>query len=288
MNIPFLYSAESTQLLITSETTELCDSHRNFFALKPQPDHRESYPGGRLPTFMPETRAQAKNAKTQRAGPLKPDQVSKKNSGDVVAQDQSHPETEGTLSKFTITTLTGDLTIDPPDNAVLTHSVNCAGEWGSGVALALARALPAAYGVYADHCKEHEANALLGSCLLIPPQDFDVSSRNRKADFPDRPRWWVACLFTSESYGKKTKSKPGKSSPKEITADTKLALLDLRLQLENCQQESNAGKPRPDPKELWACKFNSGSFGVKWEKTVKVIEEVFEGWDGKMKVACPG
>lgn len=43
----------------------------------------------------------------------------------------------------------------------------------------------------------------------------------------------------------------------------------------------------PDVNQLWACKFNSGFFGVAWEATVKVIEEVFHGWDGEMKVVSP-
>jgi ADP-ribose 1''-phosphate phosphatase len=189
------------------------------------------------------------------------------------------PETRGRRAKKAdiastsnfITNLTGDLTADPPKNAVLIHSVNCASQWGSGVALALAKKFPAAFKVYQEECKK-SPEELLGACYLIPPQVEEDDTDPR----------WIACLFVSEGYGTKTKTKPGKGKPADITRYTKTALEALRKELETYSGTPGNG---PDVKELWACKFNSGSFGVKWERTVMVIEEVFEDWKGgQMKV----
>ena len=115
---------------------------------------------------------------------------------------------------------------------------------------------------------------------------------------------WVACLFTSNGYGKPTKLKPGKDEPDVILVNTREALKDLRRQVE----ELEAGEGHPDgdasvvkggkvkgPKsaqrsdgeelgELHACQFNSGSFGVEWEDTRKAIEEIFEGSSRVMHV----
>ncbi len=237
---------------------------------------------------MPETRAQSKNVNMKRAALAKSRPALEKGRAEASGNDQDQPDTKQISRSLAIIDVTGDLTTDPPDNSILIHSVNCAGEWGSGVALALAKALPGAYEVYADHCNDHDAGALLGSCLLIPPCEVDQKSGKRKVSSQDQSRRWVACLFSSESYGRKTKSKAGKSSPNAITANTERALHDLRRQLEGYPRESNAGNPRLDLQELWACKFNSGSFGVKWEATVKIIQEVFEGWDGEMKVVSHG
>ena len=176
-------------------------------------------------------------------------------------------KTANTASPSTfITNLTGDLTADPPKNAVLIHSVNCEGQWGSGVALALAKKFPGAFKVYEKECKKSQEE-LLGTCYLIPPQDDEEDTEPR----------WIACLFVSESYGAKTKTKPGKGKRADITRYTKTALEALRKELETYSGTPGNG---PDVRELWACKFNSGSFGVRWERTVMVIEEVFEGWEG--------
>jgi len=43
---------------------------------------------------------------------------------------------------------------------------------------------------------------------------------------------------------------------------------DLKAQLEEIKQGENK------PGEVWACKFNSASFGVPWERSRKVVEEV--------------
>jgi ADP-ribose 1''-phosphate phosphatase len=218
---------------------------------------------------------------------------------------RSRQQNSDTIStpNITITDLTGDLTIDPPDNSIVIHSVNCLGEWGSGVALALAKALPDAFEVYRNECKRQTSpESLLGQVLLIPPQkgDYDLTPAADGSGLPRRPRRWVCCLFVSEGYGRATKTKPGKAKPADIIRHTRRALELFRNVLstgkmgevvlwESETEEAGRGeKPKLDA--VWACKFNSGSFGVKWQTTLDIIKEVFQedrdgvAWGGEIKV----
>jgi hypothetical protein len=130
---------------------------------------------------------------------------------------------------------------------------------------------------------------------------------------------WIGCLFTSYSYGKPTKFKAGKDPPEKILSNTKAALKDLRGQVEELDaaqpsrvqedladrskqrgraigedsDEGNAADEEPGKKRmrldvelgpLYACKFNSGSFGVEWKDTRALIEAGFEGSDRVMHI----
>jgi hypothetical protein len=133
---------------------------------------------------------------------------------------------------------------------------------------------------------------------------------------------WIGCLFTSYSYGKPTKFKAGKDSPEKILSNTKAALKDLREQVEvldaahpgsaqegladrsedgsrTIGEDSNEDKAADEDQEkervrldaelgsLYACKFNSGSFGVEWTDTKALIEAVFDGSNRVMHVVSP-
>lgn len=88
----------------------------------------------------------------------------------------------------------------------------------------------------------------------------------------------------------------------EIVKYTQKALEGVRDTLHMVQQRKVVdwgGEPEEDRNELpntdviWVCKFNSGSFGVKWEATLKIIEDVFEAqdvgiWEGEMVVVSRG
>lgn len=204
---------------------------------------------------------------------------------------------------LTITNLTGDLTIDPPDNSIVIHSVNCLGQWGSGVALALAEALPGAYRVYQDFCKRGPPETLLGFALLISPQKEDYDLTPKADGSPTRSRRYVWCLFVSEGYGRRTKTKPGKSKPADIMRHTKSALEQVKSVLsmgqqgkltepwdENAEDLDDDGN-KPDIGVIWVCKFNSGSFGIKWETTLDMIKDIFgvrngEVWEGEIRVVA--
>jgi hypothetical protein len=100
-------------------------------------------------------------------------------------------------------------------------------------------------------------------------------------------RQWIACLYTSNGYGRKNmrSNNPGKDSEDSILQNTAYALEGLRTDLELCQPRALSNIPTEfDDRIIWstipgqivACKFNSGAFGVAWEKTRALIIREFE------------
>jgi ADP-ribose 1''-phosphate phosphatase len=151
--------------------------------------------------------------------------------------------------KITLTERKGDL-FDAPPNTLLIHACNCVGSWNAGIALAFQKKYPAAYSIYQAHCASRTPNALLSTCLLIPPQ-------------PGSPNHWIGCLFTSRKYGR------GKDSKDDILDSTDSALQDMLEQVEDLKKK---------PTKVWMCKINSGSFKVPWMQTKKLIEALtFKG-----------
>jgi ADP-ribose 1''-phosphate phosphatase len=102
--------------------------------------------------------------------------------------------------------VTGDL-FAAPQGSILVHACNTVGSWGAGIALAFRSKYPQAFQQYAAHCKDHDADDLIGSSLLIPGEPHDI-----------------ACLFTSRAYGKR------KDTPEEILDATRTAVRDLLRQ----------------------------------------------------------
>ncbi|KAL1967467.1 hypothetical protein VTN77DRAFT_3252 [Rasamsonia byssochlamydoides] len=141
----------------------------------------------------------------------------------------------------------------------------------------------------------------LGTALIIPPQEDDPSLRSppaktrkvasRTEEVPEKDKTtnstgkkhWIVCLFTSRNVGRYA------SSPEIILENTRRAVEDMKTQLAVLKKElesdviitttgdgkkSTAGDdPTRRPGDLWSCRFNSGLFGVKWEKTRRVLEE---------------
>ncbi|KAF9464188.1 hypothetical protein BDZ94DRAFT_523976 [Collybia nuda] len=132
--------------------------------------------------------------------------------------------------------VTGDI-FSAPQNTILVHACNTVGSWGAGIALAFRNRYPVQFQVYKAHCKEH-GQSLVGTCLLIPGDHHSI-----------------ACLFTSKAYGKH------KDKPEAILAATRTAVEDLIKQ--NIQN-----------KQLHACRFNSGKFGVPWEETAMAFQDL--------------
>ncbi|KAK5096432.1 ADP-ribose 1''-phosphate phosphatase [Lithohypha guttulata] len=199
-----------------------------------------------------------------------------------------------------------------PSDTILLHSTNCFGEWGAGIALAIAHLLPAANAIYTTHCDSFRADPrswperekLVGTCLFIPPLDADTKRNGGK-------EVWVACLFTSYGYGRATERKAGKDGKAVILRQTRGALGDLRGQLEGMREKDGKGgedaknegvlsgdevemsdaragaKKQGRQLDIYSPQFNSGSFGVKWEETEILVKEVFAGWDGKWFILSP-
>ena len=150
-----------------------------------------------------------------------------------------------------------------------------------GIALQIKERLPQAFTVYQDLCKSAGVS-LIGTCLLIPPQPDDYEVRD-KGKMAFQPRHWVACLFTSKGYGRKSKTNPGKDTQAQILKSTKSALSDLRRALE-AHRPSNFGDDAwktddEKPGKLVSVKINSGAFRVKWEKTESLVYEVFADFE---------
>ncbi|KAF5309334.1 hypothetical protein D9611_014002 [Ephemerocybe angulata] len=140
------------------------------------------------------------------------------------------------MSDSSITNVVGDL-FAAPEGSILVQACNTKGKWGAGIALAFRDRFPEQYEQYRSHCAENQDN-LVGTCLLLPGQNYTI-----------------ACLFTSRNFGR------FKDSPTQILAATKSALQDLMRQ-------------NSEGKALHACRFNSGKFGVPWERTARIIEEL--------------
>lgn len=177
---------------------------------------------------------------------------------------------------------------DLPTNTILVHSTNCFGESGAGIAKAIAALLPGATEVYKEHCDSLRAgdkdwpdkSKLLGTCLLIPPQEADVKAKGKKI--------WLADLFTSYGYGRPTNKKAGKDKKADIIKQTKDALQDLRSQLKGVSDGSvGTGKIEAPANACYSPKFNSGSFGVKWEETEQLLKDEFDDWEGEWFILAP-
>ena len=111
-------------------------------------------------------------------------------------------------------------------------------------------------------------------------------------------RHWIACLFTSEGYGKPTKTHPGMDKPDVILKNTRKSLVDLKEQLLKLEKgaegrdggidsQSKKVMSKDGPRELWSCKFNSGLFAVEWEHTGKVLEEELKSLGKTVRVVSP-
>lgn len=97
-----------------------------------------------------------------------------------------------------------------------------------------------------------------GTALIIPPKPKDYKSGSKKH--------WIICLFTSRGFGRQV------SPPDLIVNSTHSALEDLKNQLERrdrLHRESGWEKPG----KLFSCRFNSGLFGVPWERTRKLLDD---------------
>jgi ADP-ribose 1''-phosphate phosphatase len=58
-----------------------------------------------------------------------------------------------------------------------------------------------------------------------------------------------------------------------IINSTHAALQDLKSQLDSLRNARQKSQEAPSG-ELWSCRFNSGLFGVPWQKTRGLVEDV--------------
>ena len=154
---------------------------------------------------------------------------------------------------------------------------NCQGSWGSGVAAAFREKVrfarsataahttdththkfPTAYDVYHEHCtvpgSMHVKKLILGTCLLIPPQEEDI---------PKSGRYWIACLMTSLHFGKRV------DKPDVILEHTRKSLKELR---ERLQKAENGIKDLSFKGKLYTVRLNCKAFRTPWLLTRRVLE----------------
>lgn len=144
------------------------------------------------------------------------------------------------------------------------NSKNCRGKQN------LKKQYPEAYSAYHDHCKSNSAGFLLGTTFMIPPQEND----SRKH--------WIACLFTSEHYGKRV------DPPADVLRYTRLALKDLVEQYQILNLLKSGFLKREDKEVqlggLHSCKINSVRFNVPWPQTLMVMDEELGEVEGGVMV----
>jgi ADP-ribose 1''-phosphate phosphatase len=183
------------------------------------------------------------------------------------------PKPTSSTSHITLSYAKSSLFASPPQT-LLCHACNTQGSWGAGIALAFKKSYPSAFKTYASHCSKWPGNSLLGTTLLIPPQQKSPLKAEREAQH------WIGCLFTSEKKGK------GKGSKESILEATGEAVEDLVRKVrdvnggggDGADGKAKAGTREGDRiAEVRMCKINSGLFGVPWEATREVIEGVEVG-----------
>jgi ADP-ribose 1''-phosphate phosphatase len=170
-----------------------------------------------------------------------------------------------------------------PSDIYLVHATNCVAEWGAGIAAELATVFPAACKEYKKFCNttipdgsRWPSRSLAGKCYIIPPQASDTAR--------GAPRIHIVCLFTSYGYGRANPrtGKPGKDGAGKILAQTRAALKEMRVQLEEEREQEGDGAP-----VIYSPRFNSGAFKVPWESTSRLIEEEFKGFEGRWLIMAP-
>ncbi|KAI6360382.1 hypothetical protein MCOR25_006751 [Pyricularia grisea] len=201
-------------------------------------------------------------------------------------------------TQFALETCPIALTPDTPKGAIILHAVSGSGVWGKGIASEIGAVLPAANIEYTAFCDKNKFSSdeaypardgVTGRALLIPPQAQDAGQ--------GAPEVFVACLFTSygSGFADAEKGKPPLDMQDVILAQTRQALRDLRLQLDDLVGRGGGGGNKSvgssvktaglaTPPVIYSPKFNSGAFHVPWEKTAALVEEAFAGWDGKWYV----
>lgn len=133
----------------------------------------------------------------------------------------------------------GNMFVEAPQGAILTHACNGVGKWGSGIAAQFAALYPNAYKLYSYSCEKNLAEGNKAGYGFLISAEVEVG-----------------CLVTSHRYG------PWKDSPSKILKQTESALRDFLN-----------SKYMKDGMEIHSPKINSGLFAVPWEDTAKIIEQ---------------
>lgn len=141
---------------------------------------------------------------------------------------------------------------DAPQDAVLAHACNARGIWGTGVALGFIRRFPDAYTQYQSYCRKVLVQSRAGVSLVVNDR---TSGRE------------IACMITSVDYG------ANRDSEETILDQTRRAIISLELDLQAFDRGLRAGGYSTH-EEVYLPRINSGMFGVPWEKTEAILQEL--------------
>ncbi len=186
------------------------------------------------------------------------------------------------MSAIAISYIKGDIFAFSPSPSILAHACNCYGVWGSGVAAGFKKYYPSAYKVYSDYCmdfvEDNDTDSLVGTCLLIRTSKLDKGNRMKYEDYKivnQNPKVdYIACLFTSEGYGR------DKDSQQTIIKNTKHSYTQLKQLIVDPKDNSLWNnfdiKDSNDASKLiiHMPKINAGIFDVPWEQSKDAIEQV--------------
>lgn len=166
----------------------------------------------------------------------------------------------------------GDMFELAPKGAILTHSCNAQGRWGSGIANQFAVRYPGAYVEYRQYCLERfkggpvPGTEIKKTCVGDGFIVHDVSALDDVTK--------IGCLITSKNYGKY------KDSPEQILKATEQATRELLVKV------VGAGVYFDTTHTIYSPKINSGLFAVPWEKTEEVLNEVLNEFPTVQWVVC--
>lgn len=108
----------------------------------------------------------------------------------------------------------------------------------------------------------------------------------------------IACLFTSYGYGSravrsgKNGGHAAKDGREKVIEATRTALEELKRVVvaaereEEVDEDDEGGGEKAEKTKVvvYSPKFNSGSFGVDWEVTAGMIQEIFGDWEGEWRI----
>ncbi len=138
-----------------------------------------------------------------------------------------------------------------PEGSLIAHAVNTQGVWGRGIAVEFKKRFPKSFKEYHNWCLDDQA---LRGCRTVVGTSFICSKENG---------YYVTCLATSVGF------KASTDPENKILDQTENALYNL---LDSVRSYGS------NIREIHSNKFNSGLFGVPWEKTEAVIKKVLANY----------
>lgn len=144
-----------------------------------------------------------------------------------------------------------------PIGSIIIHAVNAQGVWGNGIAKEFKERYPLSFAYYTELCRNMKTIGF-GTFKNFKEEKHQVG--------------WIC---TSQNYG------ANKDNEIAILANTKVALLNLCDEIEATRILNGFSSI-----DVYSNKFNSGLFGVKWEKTEEILKQVLDKYPKVNWIVC--